>query len=45
MYKSFSSSAQYVPLQKYFSHSSLFIYFFPAPPIKLKLRQQIVGDY
>jgi hypothetical protein len=41
VYKTFSSSAQYVRLQKYFSHSSLVIYFFPAPPIKL----QIGGDY
>jgi hypothetical protein len=30
-----SSGAQYVTLQKHFSHPSLVIYFFPTPPIKL----------
>jgi hypothetical protein len=29
--------AQYVTLQKYFSHPSLAIYFFATPPIRLKL--------
>jgi hypothetical protein len=28
-------------LQKYFSHPSLVIYFFPTPPVKLKLGLQI----
>ncbi len=37
------SDAQYVTLQKYFSHPSLVIYFFPIPPIKLKLGLQIGG--
>jgi hypothetical protein len=32
-----------VTLQKYFSHPSLVIYFFPTPPIKLKLGLQMVG--
>jgi hypothetical protein len=32
-----------VSLQKYFSHASLVLYFFPAPPIKLKLGLQIGG--
>jgi len=36
-YKSISSNAHYVTLQKYFSH--------PTPPIKLKLGLQIGGDY
>jgi len=31
------SNAEYVTLQKYFSHPSLIIYFFPTPTIKLKL--------
>jgi hypothetical protein len=31
-----SSGAQYVTLQKYFSHPSLVIYFFPTPLIKLQ---------
>jgi hypothetical protein len=31
-----SSGAQYVTLQKDFSHPSLVIYFFPTPPIKLQ---------
>jgi hypothetical protein len=36
--------AQYVTLQKYFSHPSLVIYFFfPTSPIKLELGLQIVG--
>jgi hypothetical protein len=35
--KPISSSAQYVILQKYFSHPGLHTYFFPTPPIKLKL--------
>jgi hypothetical protein len=34
--KSISSSAQYVILQKYFSHPSLVIYFFPKPTHKTK---------
>jgi len=41
--KSISIGAQYVTLQKYFSHPSLVIYFFPTPPIKLKLGLQIHG--
>jgi hypothetical protein len=36
------SGAQYMTLQKYFSHPS-FIYFFATPPKKLKLRLQIGG--
>jgi hypothetical protein len=36
--------AQYVTLQKYFSHRSLVIYFFPTPCIKLKLEQKIGGS-
>jgi hypothetical protein len=32
-----------VTLQKHFSHPSLVIYFFPTPPIKLKLGLQIGG--
>ncbi len=40
IHKSISSSAQYVPLQKYFSHPSLVIYLFPTPSIKLKLGLQ-----
>jgi hypothetical protein len=39
--KNISSCAQYVTLQKYFSHPSLAIYFFQTPPIKLKLVLQI----
>jgi hypothetical protein len=35
--KSISSSAQYVTLQKFFSHPSLVIYFSVTPPIRLKL--------
>jgi len=31
-----STGAQYVTLQKYFSHSNLLVYFFATPPIKLK---------
>ncbi len=31
------------PLRKYFSHSSLVMYSFATPPIKLKLGQQIGG--
>jgi len=42
--KSISSSAQYVTLQKYFSHPRLVVYFFATPPIKLKLGQQIGGE-
>jgi len=38
-----TSSAQYVTLQKYFSHPSLVIYFFATPAVKLKLGQQIGG--
>jgi hypothetical protein len=37
------SSAQYVTLQNYFWHPRLVIYFFPTPPIKLKLGLQIGG--
>jgi hypothetical protein len=37
--------AQYVILQKYFSHLSLIIYFFATPPIKLKQGPQTDGDY
>ncbi len=37
------SGAQYVTMQKYFSHPSLIIYFFLTPPIKIKLGLQIVG--
>jgi len=32
-----------VTLQKYFSHLSLVTFFFPTPPIKLKLGLQIGG--
>jgi hypothetical protein len=35
---SISSGAQYVTLQKYFSHPSFVIYFFPTPAIKLGLQ-------
>jgi hypothetical protein len=38
-----SSGAQYVTLQKCFSHPSLVIYSFATPPITLKLGQQIGG--
>jgi hypothetical protein len=39
-----SSGAQYVTLQKYFSHPSLVIYFFFATsPTKSKLGKQIGG--
>ncbi len=41
--KSICSGAQYVTLQKYFAHPSLVIYFFPTPPIRLKLGLQISG--
>jgi len=41
--KSISTSDQYVTLQKYFLHLSLVIWFFPTPPIKLKLVLQIGG--
>jgi len=37
--------AQNVILQKCFSHPSLVIYLFSTPPIKLKLEQQIGGNY
>jgi hypothetical protein len=40
---SISSSDHYVTLQKYFSHPSIVIYFFPTPPIKLKLGLQMGG--
>jgi hypothetical protein len=40
-YKSTSSGAQYVALQKYFSHPSLVIYVFIFQPINWKLGQQI----
>jgi hypothetical protein len=36
-----STGAQYMTLTKYFSHPSLVIYFFPTPPIKPNLGQQI----
>jgi hypothetical protein len=35
--KSSSHGAQYLTLQELFSHLSLVIYFFPIPPIELKL--------
>jgi hypothetical protein len=38
-----STGAQYVTLQKYFSHPNLLVYFFATPPIKLKLGQEIGG--
>jgi hypothetical protein len=38
-----SGRAQYVTLQNYFSHPSLVIYFFSAPPVKLKQGQQLNG--
>jgi hypothetical protein len=38
-----SSGADYVTLEKYFSHPSLVIYFFATPPIKVKLGHQIGG--
>jgi hypothetical protein len=41
VYLSISNGAQYVTLQKCFSHSSLVICFFPTPPINLKLGLQI----
>jgi hypothetical protein len=44
-FKSMPTSAQYVTLQKYFSHSSLVIYFFATSPIKLKWGLQIGGNY
>jgi hypothetical protein len=44
-HKSISSSAQYVTLQKCFSHPSLVIYFFATPLIKLKLDSKYVENY
>jgi hypothetical protein len=44
-HKSISSSAQYVTLQKCFSHPSSVIYFFGTPPIKLKLDSKYVKNY
>ncbi len=41
--KSIFSNDQYVTIQKYFLHLSLVIWFFPTPPIKLKLVLQIGG--
>jgi hypothetical protein len=41
--KSISNGAQYVTLQKYFSHPSLVIYFLSTPTIKLMLGYQIGG--
>jgi hypothetical protein len=46
--KTISSSAEYVTLRIYFSHPSLlilpiYLFFFPVPPIKLKLGWQIGG--
>jgi hypothetical protein len=41
--KSISSSAQYVSLQKYFSHPSLVFFIFPTSPLKFKLGLQIGG--
>jgi hypothetical protein len=35
--KSITIGAQCVTLQKYFSHPSLLLFFFPTPSIKLKL--------
>jgi hypothetical protein len=43
MAQSIFSGAQYVTLQKYFSHPSLVIYFFPTSPIRLKLGLQTGG--
>jgi hypothetical protein len=43
VHESIPSSAQYMAMQKYFSHPCLVIYFFPTPPIKLKLGLQIGG--
>jgi hypothetical protein len=40
--RAFFGSAQYVTLKTYFSHPSL-SYFFPSPPIKLKLGLHING--
>jgi hypothetical protein len=40
---SISGGAQYVTLQKYFSHPSFITYLFPTPPMKLKLVLQIGG--
>jgi len=39
--KSIPSGAQYVTLQKYFSHPSLVIYFFATPHLRLKQRLEI----
>jgi hypothetical protein len=39
--KNISSGAQYVTLQKYFSHPSLVKHSFTTPPVKLKPGQQI----
>jgi hypothetical protein len=39
-----SSSAQYVTLQKYFSHPGLLTHFFPTPPIKLKLGHTTISN-
>jgi hypothetical protein len=41
------SGAQYVTLQKYFSHPSLIIYFFPITrtQIELALKRKEVGDH
>ncbi len=43
--QSISTNAQYVTLQTYFSHPSfqLLTFFFPTPPIKLKLGLQVGG--
>ncbi len=41
--KSIFCNDQYVTIQKYFLHLSLVIWFFPTPPIKLKLVLQIGG--
>jgi hypothetical protein len=43
MTQSIFNGAQYVTLQKYFSHPSLVIYFFPNSPIRLKLGLQTRG--
>jgi hypothetical protein len=46
-YERMPSGAQYVTLQKYFSHPSLVIYFFPITPIQIKLalKRKEVGDH
>ncbi len=41
--KSNSTGAQYVTVQKYFSHPSFSYLLFSNPPLKLKVRLQIDG--